>query len=441
MEEKIKEAIKTIEEISKTKPIKVITHNDTDGITSGAIFSKALQRWKKKFSLEIVKNLEKEYIKSLPEDHLLVFLDLASGSLPELANKQTQIIILDHHEIPDQQEIPKNVILINPILTNSENMAGSALCYLFARNLSEQNKDLANLAVIGMIGDMFEKNIGKTYGSILKDAEVVIKKGLLLYPATRPLDRVLENSFSLYIPEVSGSFKGTLELLRDAGIQKTSRGFKSIAELSEKEMSDLGTAIMLRKKENANTNEMIGNIYLIKFFSTLEDAREISATINACSRMGYPDTSLGLCLGDKQSKKDAQKIYLKYKKTISSALGEIEKIEKLKGKDYIIINAEDKIRDTVVGTVASIMSFSPLYPEGTIIITMANTPNGKVKVSARVAGRRGKNVREILYKAIASLEGEVGGHPKAAGCLIQKDKLEEFITNLKNILEIELIKV
>ena len=55
MKEVLRRAIIQIENASKQKKIRVISHYDTDGITSAAIFSRALQRWGKSFSLEIVK--------------------------------------------------------------------------------------------------------------------------------------------------------------------------------------------------------------------------------------------------------------------------------------------------------------------------------------------------------------------------------------------------
>src|SRR3989344_2145013 len=245
MRDKIASVVKRIEEISNRKAIRVISHHDTDGITSAAIFSRALQRWNKKFTLQIVKGLDKGIIDSLSDKEILIFLDLASGSLNYLKEKNTQIFIFDHHELA--QEIPENVTMINPILFNEEMCSGAALAYLFARELSEDNKDLASLAVLGMIGDMLDSNIGKLYSEIIKDAEVIIKKGLLLFPSTRPVDKALEYSSSLYIPGVTGSFKGVLELLRDAGIQRGATGFKSLAELNDEEMSSIITAIMLRR--------------------------------------------------------------------------------------------------------------------------------------------------------------------------------------------------
>ncbi len=438
MIEKIKEMVKTLNKLSVSKSIKVISHHDTDGITSAAIFSKALQRWNKRFSLEIVKNLEDDFIEDLPEDRILIFLDLASGSLPQISKKKTEVFILDHHEIA--HDIPDNVTIINPRSLDQENVAASAICYLFAKTVSEANKDLANLAVIGMVGDMMEKNIGKVYDEIIKDAEAQVRRGIMLYPATRPLDRVISTSFGLYIPGVTGSYKASVELLRDAGIAKTPRGYKSLAELTDEEMSRLGTSIMLKKIGEAGNPDVVGNIYLVKFFNHVEDAREISAIINACSRMGHSDVALGLCLGNKEIKKEAEKVHAKYKKTISSALEQVSEMEKISGKNYTIVNAQDKLRDTIVGTVASIMSFSPLYPEGTVIIAMAYNEN-KIKVSARLAGRKGRNVREILHKATVPLTTEVGGHPNAAGCLVPREKEKELIENLKNTLEIELVKI
>lgn len=438
MREKIKRAIEKIEELSAKKSIKVISHFDSDGITSAAIFSRALHRWKKKFSMEIVKGLEEDYIKALPEDQVLIFLDLASGSLNYLKEKKTEVFILDHHEVV--QEIPPNVTMINPLLHNEEPLSGAAICYLFAKALSPNNKDLATLAVIGMVGDMMEKNLSKTYEEIVREAETIVKKGLLIYPSTRPLDRALEYSSNPYIPGVTGSYKGVIELLRDANIQKKDGRFKALYELTEEEMGNLVTAVMLHSPSKTNVDGIIGNLYLLKFFNRLEDARELSALINACSRMDSPWVSLGFCLGNKKCKEEAEKIYIGYKQSLVEALKYVAEMDKTIGKNYTIINAKDKIKDTIIGTVASIISNSPLYLTGSIIVALAYNQD-KIKVSARIVGKEGRNVREVLSQAVVPVGGEVGGHPNAAGCLISRDKEEVFLEELKKILDIELVKV
>ena len=56
MLEKIKEGLDRIKLLSREKEIKIISHFDTDGITSAAIFSKAMAREGMRFSVEIVNN-------------------------------------------------------------------------------------------------------------------------------------------------------------------------------------------------------------------------------------------------------------------------------------------------------------------------------------------------------------------------------------------------
>jgi RecJ-like exonuclease len=436
---KIKLAIQRIDELSKSKAIRVISHYDTDGITSAAIFARTLQRWNKKFSLKVVKGLEEDFLRSLPENEILVFLDLGSGStLKYLKDKKTEIFVLDHHEIIDS--IPENVTMINPVLHGGEALSGAAVAYLFSKTLSPENRDLASLAVVGMVGDSLEKQIGKSYDEILRDAEIIIRKGLLLYPSTRPLDKALEYSSGLYIPGVTGSFKGVMDILRESDIQKIDGRFKSLYELTDEEMSRLITSVMLRMIGTKDPSQLIGNLYLVKMFNKLEDAREFSALINACSRMDSPEVALGFCLGNRKYIEHAEKIYIEYKQHLVSALRYVSESEKISGKNYTIINAKNNIKDTIIGTVASIISRSPAYSEGTIIVALAYNED-KIKVSARMVGREGRNIREVLNQVVVPLGGEVGGHPNAAGCLIAKDKETQFIQELQKVLELELIKV
>ncbi len=439
MIESIQKAINKIDELSKIKPIKIISHLDTDGITSAAIFSRVFERWDKKFSLQIIKNLEKEFIQKLPENHVLIFLDLASGSLETLAQKNTEIFIFDHHEIPKGTTIPENITIVNPIITNTDMLSSAGICYQFARELSSKNLDLANLSILGMVGDQMEKNVNPTYQKIIQEAQATIKKGLLIYPSTRPLDKALEYSSNPYIPEVTGSRPGSIALLNEAEIKKEGDKYKSLHELTQEEMSRLITAVMLRCDQSSHDG-MIGNLYLIKWFNKLEDARELSALINACSRMGSPHKALGFCLGNKTAKQEAEKIYLEYKQHIISALKHVSGMDKVTGKQYSIINAQDKIKDTIIGTVASIISHSPAYKKGTVIVALAYNED-KIKVSARLAGKEGRNIREVLHKIVVPLGGEVGGHHSAAGCLIEKDQEETFLEELKKNLEMEVIKV
>lgn len=437
MQRAIEKLVNDFLDISQTKAVKIISHNDTDGITSATILAKALARLNKTFSIKIVKQLDVSILAELPKTEILFFLDLGSSYLHELS-KLENVFVLDHHEISSQ--VPENIRFVNPHLFEKESISGAGLTYLFAKHLSEENKDLANLAVIGMVGDMLDKEIGKANNSIINDAEVSIKKGLLLYPATRPVHKTLEYSSSTFIPGVTGNSKGAVDLLREAGIERVNGEYKSLIELTDEESSRLITSIILRRMKKDNS-DIIGSIYLVKMFNKLEDARELSAMINACSRLDFSEVAILLCMGNKEARKKAETIYTSYKQHIVSALNFVASMEdKIEGKGYLIINAKDEIKDTIIGTVASILSVSSMHEEGTILIAMANSEE-KIKVSARVAGRNGRNVREILEQVTSKIGGETGGHHLAAGCLIPKENEQIFIDYLKKVLEIETIKV
>lgn len=426
----------------KEKEILVVSHLDTDGITSAAIMIKSLKKMDKKFFVRIVKNLEKEFIKTLPKDKIIVFLDLASGSLDSLKESGLNledIFILDHHEI--NSEIPEKINILNPHVSCKQKISGSGLTYLFCKELNSSNKEFAKLAILGMIGDRLEKDIDKLNNGIVEDSEVQRKKGLLIYPATRPINRVLEYSSSPFIPGVTGDAIGVTELLRNCSISNSNGKYPSIIELQEEEMTKLITAIMLRNPK-ARNEDIVGDIFLIKMFNKLEDARELSARINACSRLGRSDLALQLCMELPNTIKQSEAVHVKYKQQIISGLKFVSKTDKIEGKGFVIINAQREIKDTLAGTITSILSSSAIYEEGTIITTMArNEDDKKIKISSRIAGGIGRNVREVLSRVIATIGGEVGGHECAAGCLIPFEKEEEFIDSLKKQFEVEFVKI
>jgi len=421
-----------------TKEIFVISHFDTDGITSATILIQTLKKLDKRFSVKIVKRLEEETILNLPKDKVIIFLDLASGSLDYISKlNQKDIFIIDHHEI--FQAVPEGINIVNPELNGKEKLSSSSLVYLFCKSLNGENKELAKLAILGMIGDCMEKSIDKLNNLIINDGEVKKKRGLLIYPSTRPLNRTLEYCSDPYIPDITGSPQGVTQLLRDVGLCPANGKYKSLIELDEEEMSKLVTAIMLKNPKVKN-KEIIGDIFLIKLFNKLEDARELSAMINACSRMGESETAIQFCMESQKAKKKAELMHAKYKQHIISGLKSAAESEKIEGRGFVIINAKEKIKDTIIGTIASILSNSSIYEEGTIIITMAYYED-KIKVSARSVGKAERNIREVLTLVVNHIGGEVGGHEFAAGCMIKQEKEKEFIDFLKKSLEIELVKI
>ena len=440
LEVKIKYFVQNLLDQIKGEEIIVVSHFDTDGITSGTILLQALKRIDQRFSFKIVKSLTPEFISLLPKDKVVIFSDLASGSLGHIKEAGLRkAFIIDHHEI--DEDLPENVEMINPQLWEKQRISSSGLAYLISKEIDEKNKDLAKLAVLGMIGDQMEKDIDTLNHGILEDGEIQRKRGLLIYPSTRPLNRVLEYSSEPFIPGVTGNLKGVMELLREVGLSPEGGKYKSLIELTDQEMEKLVTSVVLRNPEKKD-KEIIGDLFLIKMFGKLEDARELSAKINACSRAGKPETAVMMCMENMGAKKKAESIHVKYKQELISGIKFAQESEKIEGKGYAILSAKDNIKDTMIGTVTSIISNSPMYEKGTVLIGMADDKvNNMIKISTRIVGREGRNLREMLANIMENFEGEVGGHHFAAGCSIKPEKEQEFIGEIKKAFEIEVVRV
>ena len=143
------------------KAVQVFHHNDSDGITSGAILTCAFER--QGFAVRRF-CLEKPYPAVLAKvyeqaDKILVFADFAGRIAPllsELNQGRNLTLILDHHVAAASTD--PRVINLDPDLfglKGDRDISGSTTCYLFARTLDPANRDLAHIAAVGAVGDGF----------------------------------------------------------------------------------------------------------------------------------------------------------------------------------------------------------------------------------------------------------------------------------------------
>jgi hypothetical protein len=154
---------RAIREVGKMpeKVVQVFHHNDSDGLTSGAILTRAFERQGfevRRFCLEkpYPAVLERVYEQ---EGAILVFADFAGRIAPllsDLNRGRNLTLILDHH-VAEASTDPR-VINLDPDLygrKGDRDISGSTTCYLFARTLDPGNRDLAHIAVVGAVGDGF----------------------------------------------------------------------------------------------------------------------------------------------------------------------------------------------------------------------------------------------------------------------------------------------
>lgn len=443
-----------VEEFIKVKdrPVRIIGHLDSDGLTSTSILIKAFKRANVQFSSSVVKQLDEALIKeiSLEPYEVVFFVDLGSSSLHLLKNLKKKIFVLDHHS--PEKEI-KDIVHVNPHLCGidgSRDVSGAGVTYLFSKFLDGKNIDLAYLAVIGAIGDIQERNgFSGLNKNILDDAvnsgKIEIQRGLRMFGMqTKPLYKVLEYSTDPYIPGVTGDDMGAKNFLEELGIELMENGkHKKISQLSEEEVKKLVTGIILKRLGSEDKPEdVLGMIYILKDEeedNPMREAREFSTLLNSCGRLNRPSVGIASCLGDKDMKEEAIEVLQLYKREIIDALNWFyanRESESIKENDkHVMINAADNVRDTLIGTLASILTKSNFYKDGTIILSSAYTLDGNIKASIRVVGSPNQDLREIVKKIVDTLgAGVAGGHKFAAGALIPQDKEALFMEIAERIL-------
>jgi single-stranded-DNA-specific exonuclease len=143
------------------KTVQIFHHNDSDGLSSGALLTRAFERQGftvKRFCLEkpYPAVLKKVYEQ---EGKLIVFADFAGRIAPllsELNRGRNLTLVLDHH-VAEASTDPR-VLNLDPDLfglKGDRDISASTTCYLFARTLDPINRDMAHIATIGAVGDGF----------------------------------------------------------------------------------------------------------------------------------------------------------------------------------------------------------------------------------------------------------------------------------------------
>ena len=161
------EAAEALNQYSSDR-ISLFHHNDTDGLSSGALLISALKRT----GYEITRySLEKPYPQILERifsdsDQIIIFADFAGKIAPlisKLNNGKNLVVILDHH--PAETVDDPSVFNLNGDLyglKGDRDISASATCYLFAEVLLKQSgldaRLLSHLGALGAIGDGFLVN-------------------------------------------------------------------------------------------------------------------------------------------------------------------------------------------------------------------------------------------------------------------------------------------
>ncbi len=459
--------------IHEAENIVIVSHIDADGITSGSIAAKTLEREGKNFRIDFVKQLDEKKIEELKDENpdLVWFTDLGSGMVHLMYGLNA--VITDHHvpsalnpEVPREarknltsffNEVEKNEVLqLNPHLFNRNgavDISGAGTTYLVAREVDRRNVDLGALAIVGAVGDMQDVENLRLVGTnrvILKEAKEygyidILVDGRFFGRETRPVHKMLQYSTDPLLPTLTGDEKRCINFLRDIGIPLKREKWRKWIDLTIEEkrliLSELVKLILRMGYGHEMAKRLIGEVYVLKKEdrgTPLRDAKEFATLLNACGRYNKAFIGYQVCLGDRDEYyKKALSMLNHHRRSLVQGVNFVKEIGIIKREYLQYFHAGENINENIVGIVASML----LTEEGNRelpIIAFANSEDGNIKVSARAPRSlvdKGLDFSIIMREASSQVGGFGGGHNIAAGATIPRGKEEEFLEIVEKMIK------
>lgn len=432
MKELFAKASELAEIVKKQKEVMIVTHIDADGITSGAIAKKTLDNFGIESKVKFVKQLEKAEIEKIKDENVFVwFTDLGSGQLSALEG--IDFIITDHH-VPEKSHRRQ----LNPHefgIDGSFEMSGSVATLIVANRLFSDER-LAELAIVGAVGDLQDSRYGKLVGfnrrlvEFLNGKIVEIQRDIRFFgKQTRPIAKMLEYNTDPIIPGITGDENGSLKFLSSLGVDPWKKWIEITRDEKRKIVSALVKHCMNFGMGYDEIKRIAGECYIFLHQPEAcekKDAMEFSTLLNATARYGEAEVGVGVCFGDEKAFSRARTLLQNHRKNLANGLRFVEQIGIREMKNVRYFHAGREIKDTIVGIIAGMsLVKNPKKP----IVAFAESDNG-VKVSARANYRlvdMGLNLSAAIKIAAEAVGGSGGGHSVAAGALIPFGSEEKFL--------------
>ncbi len=416
------------EHIDKENIVRVISHNDSDGISAAGVMCNAIAKEGGKFHVTIIPRLREEFIAKLKNERyqLFVFCDMGSA-YPHLINKlKANVLICDHHQItrPDEYE---NIVHVNPHLfelDGTQDISASGVSYLSVRGMD--NVELSGLALVGAFGDMQYLNgfqgINKTIlDEGMKKGVIEEHQGLkIAYIKEEPIYKALAYSFNPALKGISGSPEEAKSFLQEHGLSYGVK-FQDFAP-EEKDI--------LKEELIKLDPKIFHDIYSMpREAPALRNIEDYSRILDACGKNKKYGTGVSICIGERnESLEEGIRLARKYMDSLIKGIEWIKKEGSIP-LDYIqYIYTEDKERKRIMGTISSIgLELEILNPEKPVIAI--SRMHDIIKVSGRTTMpliKKGVDLGYALQEAAKSFNGAGGGHSIAAGAVAPFKEMDNF---------------
>jgi len=441
------------ERIRKSSFVKVVTHIDADGITAGAVASRALDRLGIDHEVAFLKSLRPEDADRLLDENpeTLWFTDLGAGAADRMLSAEP--VISDHHVPVARGTYHLNCHFMGE--DGSRYLSGATTTYLVARALSAANRDMAGVALVGAVGDLQDVDDGRLAGMnrvVLEDARshghlTPLVDTRYFGRETRPLEKLLLFADDPCIPGVSGRVAAVNDFLASVGVaaraaDDDARRWVHLAHEERRRVLSAVAKSLLAKGFGARAvRRLVGEVYVLPGEaegSPTRDAKEFATLLNGTARYGEADVGLAVAKGDRGEAYEKALVLLRgHRQNLVAGIQHVRDQGLTEMEHLQWFHAGSAIRDTIVGIVAGMLYNGEGVRRDLPIIAFADADDGKVKVSGR-ANRplvaAGVDLSRVMREAAAAVGGAGGGHAPAAGATIPKGREGDFLAAADRIL-------
>ena len=375
--------------------VEVYAHHDTDGIAAASILCTALSRSHVPFHLHIRQTITTDMV---PADRPVLLCDFGS-SLPDLP---ASTMVVDHH-IPSFT----GKFHVNPRLHGIDGdteLSASGSAYLVAQHLGD-NRDLAGLALLGVIGDRqeFSGPNREILHEGIGNGVISMKPGFCL--AGRNVFERLLLSTDPYLPSITGN-DPVCKVLSDM----------TDPDIPIEDDTLFLSRLVLEVGEEASEYALLrifGDVYDLER-EVIPEAPALSAVVDACGKSGCGGLGASLCLGDPTGISEAWDVFSVFRQRIIQGLRSVVSID----PGWYLVKDPGVASDIADLLSQDLMQASPIFviaSEGEICRISARSPPGI-----------DLNLDEIVRTAASAVGGSGGGHTSRAGATIPNGRDDLF---------------
>lgn len=376
--------------------VEVLAHHDADGIAAASILCHAMFREDGRFRLRIRPDISTA---DLPGDGSVLLCDFGSA----LTDLPGDVMVVDHHLPRFEGDYHVNPHLAG--IDGDRNLSAAGAAYLVAQRMGD-NRDLAGLALLGIIGDgqALDGPNREIVNEGIANGFIAPRRGLRL--PGRGLVEQLSLAVDPYLTGFSGEPDRTRALVAE------------VTDEDDMDTESLLTRLVLAAAPKASVSALCGiwgTTYSLGR-EVIDEALNLTAVVDACGKAGNGDIGASLCLRSSHALQEAWEIAARYRQEVVAGIRGAHRLD-----ERVAIFAVDD--GGVVSDVADALA-NDFVQTGPVFVI--GRKGDQCSISARCPPGIDLDLEVLMRTVAEACGGQGGGHRLRAGARIAADQADRF---------------